>query len=173
MPWINKASLALYIACIIVKGLARKTTACHATNNLKFGRCTAVLSSSLWLKHRNLSLERLRVGLRLHLYDSGASIEVYAFYWRPFITYIITLCSHWGYGQVFHYKTVHYYTVYIEIFYQFHHLLSLVKANFLAYYRLYSMASNHWQKNFHHTFLQYKGSWIWQNFIQQKFSHIL
>ena len=23
MPWINKASLALYIACIIVKGLAR------------------------------------------------------------------------------------------------------------------------------------------------------
>ena len=61
MAWINKASLALYIARIITPR-ARLT-------NLKFGRNTVLSSSSLWLKHRNLSLSRLRVDLRRHLHD--------------------------------------------------------------------------------------------------------
>ena len=63
MPWINKASTH---HC---EGLAHETTACHATTNLKFGSCTALLTSSPRLKHRNLSLSRLRLGLRLHLHD--------------------------------------------------------------------------------------------------------
>ena len=51
MLWINIASLALYIARIIEKGLACETAVCHTATNLKFGRCTALSSPSLWLKH--------------------------------------------------------------------------------------------------------------------------
>jgi hypothetical protein len=77
IPWINKAGFELYIA--------RHRAACH---NRPIGSCTALSSSSLWLKHRNLSLLRSRVGLRLHLCDWGAT--VYAPYWWPFTTCTIT-----------------------------------------------------------------------------------
>ena len=32
----------MYIAHIIVKGLAHETAACHAATNLKFGRCIMI-----------------------------------------------------------------------------------------------------------------------------------
>ena len=67
MPWINKASLALYIARIVTRGCPARD--CSSVTNLKFGRNTVLSSSSLWLKHRNLSLSRLRVDLRRHLHD--------------------------------------------------------------------------------------------------------
>ena len=68
MPWINKASLTLYIARIIVtRGWPARD--CSSVTNLKFGRNTVLSSSSLLLKHRNLSLSRLRVDLRRHLHD--------------------------------------------------------------------------------------------------------
>jgi hypothetical protein len=44
--------------------------------DLKFGSCTALSSLSLWLKHRNFSLLRSRVGLRLHLRYSGAGMRL-------------------------------------------------------------------------------------------------
>ena len=75
-----KASLALYIARTIMKGLACKTTAYHAATNLKFWRYTALSSSSLWLKHRNLLLSRLRV---LHLHD----------FWRWHLIWTILLTT--------------------------------------------------------------------------------
>ena len=102
MPWINKASLALYIARITVtRGWPARD--CSSVTNLNFGRNTVLSSSSLWLKHRNLSLSRLRVDLRRHLHDfrGPASIDVYAFYWRLFTTCTIILCSYWGDGQGF------------------------------------------------------------------------
>ena len=42
--------------------------------NLKFGSCTALSSSYLWLKHRGLSLSRLRVGFRLSLHIDMDSV---------------------------------------------------------------------------------------------------
>ena len=60
---INKANLVLYIARIIVEGLACETAVCHAATNLKFGRYIALSSSFLWLKRWNLSLSRLRVAV--------------------------------------------------------------------------------------------------------------
>ena len=103
MPWINKASFALYIARIIV---TRDWAACDYSNvtDLKFGRNTVLSSSSLWLKHRNLSLSRLRVDLRRHLHDfwgEHRSMFTHSSYWRPFTTCTITLCSYWGDGQGF------------------------------------------------------------------------
>ena len=68
MPWINKASLALYIARITVKrGWPARD--CSSVTNLNFGRNTVLSSSSLWLTHRNLSLSRLKVDFRRHLHD--------------------------------------------------------------------------------------------------------
>ena len=98
MLLINKASLALYIACTIVKGLARETAAERATSWPTWSSegilCYWV---RLWLKHWNLSLSRLRVCLRLHpgffMISRAGIVDVYAFYWRPFTTCIITLCS--------------------------------------------------------------------------------
>ena len=60
--------LWIYIARIIV---TRDWPArdCSSAINLKFGKNTVLSSSSLWLKHRNLSLSRLRVDLRRHLHD--------------------------------------------------------------------------------------------------------
>ena len=59
-PWINIASLVLYVACTMPH------VACHATTDLTFGSCTMLSSLSLWLKHRNLSLSKSRD----HLCDS-------------------------------------------------------------------------------------------------------
>ena len=56
----------VYIARIIVKGLAHARD-CSATN-LKLGRYIYTLRRRVGL-HQNLSLSRLRVGLRLHLHD--------------------------------------------------------------------------------------------------------
>ena len=68
MPWINKASLALYIArTIVTRGWPARN--CSSVTNLKFRRNIVLSSSSLWLKHQNLSLSRLRVDLRCHLHD--------------------------------------------------------------------------------------------------------
>ena len=65
----------------------------------------------LWLKHRKLSLLRSRVGLRLHLCDWGAGIDVvcklcmhYMYidnHYCPFCYTPWELCSHWGCGQFF------------------------------------------------------------------------
>ena len=75
---------------------------------LKFGSYTALSSSSLWLKHRNLSLSRLR-----SVSDSISAIE--ASRCRLCMHYIddlfnhmhasLQLCNYWGYGQVFHKRT--------------------------------------------------------------------
>ena len=62
-------SLALYIARIIVTRAPAQDSDCSSATNLKFGRNTVLLSSSLWLKHRNMSLSKLRVDLRRHLHD--------------------------------------------------------------------------------------------------------
>jgi hypothetical protein len=71
IPWINKASLALY-------RYRTYSAACHdqPKGDLKFESCTALSSLSLWLKHQNLSLSRSRVGLRHHLRDSGAGMRL-------------------------------------------------------------------------------------------------
>ena len=76
IPWINKGSLVLYIA--------RMRVVQHAMTDLKFGSCTALSNSSLWLKHRGLSLSRLRVSLGLHLCTSIWT--VYPQYWQLFTT---------------------------------------------------------------------------------------
>jgi hypothetical protein len=47
----------------------------HAAIDLKFGSCTALSSSSLWLKYRNLLLSRLRVDLILHLCNWGVDVD--------------------------------------------------------------------------------------------------
>ena len=97
MPWIYKASLALYIG----------TAACHTATNLKFGSCTALSSLSLWLNHRNLSLSVNKVKSRsltpslLWLVGAGIDINVYAFYWRPYHMHHNALQY---YGQVFRYN---------------------------------------------------------------------
>ena len=67
IPWINKASLVLYIVCTL-RAMPRPTWRSEAV-----WRCRVHL---LWLKHWNLSLSRLIVSLRLHLCDWGASIDV-------------------------------------------------------------------------------------------------
>ena len=75
MPWINKASLALYIARIVTRGWPARYRS--SATNLKFERNTVLSSSSLCLKHRKLSLSRLRVDLILDAISviSGASIN--------------------------------------------------------------------------------------------------
>ena len=91
IPWINKASLVLYN---IARTLRNQPDVQKLYGAVEFVSCD-------W----NLSLLRLRVGLRLHLRDWGTGIDVacrlcmYALYWRPF-----TLCSYWGCGQVFIYN---------------------------------------------------------------------
>ena len=101
MPWINKASLR-YIAHIDHCGGAGPRETAVWPLNPKFGRYTMLSSSPLWLKRRNLSLSRLRVNLRPYLHDFWCWIDVYTFYWRPFTTRTITLCSYWGYGSSVH-----------------------------------------------------------------------
>ena len=64
IPWINKASLALYITHMMPWPI---------WSSKAVQRCQVHL---LLLKHRNLSLLRSRVGLRLHLCDWGAGIDV-------------------------------------------------------------------------------------------------
>ena len=64
IPWINKASLMLYIACM-VHAMPRPTWHLEAVWHYWI--------HLLWLKHRNLSLLRLRVDLRLHLCDRGTA----------------------------------------------------------------------------------------------------
>ena len=66
--WVNKASLALYIACIMQHAMPWPIWSSEAALH-----CQVRL---LWLKHRNLSLSRSRVGLRLHLCNRGAGIDV-------------------------------------------------------------------------------------------------
>ena len=68
IPWINKASLVLY-------NIARTL---HAMpwpiwHSVAIGRCWVHL---LWLKHRNLSLSRSRFGLKFHICNWGAGIDV-------------------------------------------------------------------------------------------------
>ena len=65
--WINKASLVLYIVHTL-RAMPRQTWRSEAVRH-----CRVHL---LWLKHRNLSLSRLKVGLRLHLCYWGAGIDV-------------------------------------------------------------------------------------------------
>jgi hypothetical protein len=90
--WINKASLVLYIVRIM-------HAVCYATTNLKFGSCTALSSSYLWLKRRNLSLSRSKVGLRLHLCDWGTG--VCTLYINDLLPHApLQPCSYWEYGQV-------------------------------------------------------------------------
>ena len=62
----------------------------------------------LWLKYWNLSLSRSRVSLRLHLCDWGAGINV-TYRLHTILTTFTMLCtirtiSHWGRGQVLHFK---------------------------------------------------------------------
>ena len=84
--WINKASLALYIA----------RTQCAMPRPIQCSeavwRCRVRL---LWLK---LSMSRSRVGLRRHLCDWGADIDVvYALCWRPFTIWtIMQLLGTWS-----------------------------------------------------------------------------
>ena len=68
IPWINKASLALY--------LIAPHTACHAATNPMFRSCMALSSSSPVIE--NCLVSRSRVGLRLHLCDWGTDIDVAA-----------------------------------------------------------------------------------------------
>ena len=74
---INKASLALFIARVMPRPIWSLEALLY---------CRVYL---LWLKHRN---SKSRVGLRLHLCDWGADINVSqtvcALYWRPF-----TICT--------------------------------------------------------------------------------
>ena len=73
-PWINKVSLALYIARIIVtRGWPARN--CSSVTNLKFGRNTVLSSSSLWLKHRNFSQQGWESILDAISMISGASID--------------------------------------------------------------------------------------------------
>ena len=60
IPWINKASLVLYIARTL-RAMPRPIWCSEAI------RCCWV--HLLWLKHRSLSLSRSRVDFRLHLCD--------------------------------------------------------------------------------------------------------
>ena len=84
--WINKASLALFIARVMPRPIwSSEAVPC----------CRVHL---LWLKHRN---SKSRVGLRLHLCDWGPGINVYIDDLLPHAT--LELCSYWGCGQVFHY----------------------------------------------------------------------
>ena len=66
MPWINKAKLVLYIARIIVKGLACAWD-CSATNLKYIVHC--VVEFVFVIEALKLLLSRLRVSLRLHLHD--------------------------------------------------------------------------------------------------------
>jgi hypothetical protein len=92
IPWINMASLALYIA----RTMSRLIWSSEAVL-----RCWVRL---LWLKHRNLSLSRSKVGLRHHL---SACIDVARILCTHYIDDLLPyapleLCSYWGCGQVFH-----------------------------------------------------------------------
>jgi hypothetical protein len=91
IPWINEASLALYIA---------RAVPCSARLLKSVGSCSVLSSSSLWLKRRKLSLSRSRVSLRLHLCRDWGVIDCsYALvYWRPLPHSPLQLCSYWGYG---------------------------------------------------------------------------
>ena len=70
---------------------------CWRNTLLKFGRYTPLSSSSLWLKRWNLSLLRLRLGLRLHLRCRYRCVRILL---ATFCHMHHTLCSYWGYGQV-------------------------------------------------------------------------
>ena len=64
-------------------------TVCHAATNLMFWSCMVLSSSSPW----KLSVSRSRFGLRRHLCNWGADIDVAwtvnALYWRPFTIWTI------------------------------------------------------------------------------------
>ena len=101
MPWINTASLVLYMAYIIVKGLTCET--CSAMPRPTWG-LEGVLCCQVRLC--GWSIETCHYPGWESVLDSismisGAGIDVYTFYWQPFITCTITLCSYWGYGHVF------------------------------------------------------------------------
>ena len=82
--WLN--FLAYVIPYINIASLHYIQHAIHDPTDLKFWSYIVLSSSSLWLKHRDLSLSRLRVGLRLHLHDWGIVMYVYALCWRLFTT---------------------------------------------------------------------------------------
>ena len=90
---INKARPALYIVCIMLRAMW----------TLEVVLCCWVYL--LWLKHQNLSLSRLRVGLRLHW---GAGIDVACRLCMHYIDDLLPyaqLCSYWGCGQGIHLDT--------------------------------------------------------------------
>ena len=97
IPWINKASLVLYIARML-------RALCHAATNLTFGRCAALLSSPpviealklISFKVENRS-QTLRLWRRRGI-DVAADCAL-TICWRPLPYY--ALCSYWGCGQVF------------------------------------------------------------------------
>ena len=81
IPWLNKASLVLYIVARMLCTMPWPTWCSEAVL-----RCRVHL---LWLKHRNLSLSRSRVGLRFHLCCNwGTGIDVAC---RPCTHYIDNL----------------------------------------------------------------------------------
>ena len=92
MPWINKASLALYITCIIVKGLACVRLQRDQPEVRKV-YCTVEFVSVIEASKLLVAIE-VEVSLRLHLHD----------FWHQYQCVhilLMTLCSYWGYGQVF------------------------------------------------------------------------
>ena len=90
IPWINKASLLLYIACMLCAMLW--PTWCLEA--VYFVACK-------W----KLSVSRLTVGLRLHLCDWGAGLDCACMLCTHYIDDLLPykpLCSYWACGQVFH-----------------------------------------------------------------------
>ena len=96
IPWINKASLVLYIAHIAQRATADAT-------DLKFGSGSAPSSSSLWwVKHRSLSLSRSRVDLRYDWAMRRQHAALCTHYIDDLLPHApLPLCSYWGHGQVF------------------------------------------------------------------------
>ena len=85
--WDYKASLVLlYSTCI---------TAYHAMTDLKFGSCTALSSSSLWLKHRNCHYQGQESQT-----PSPWLRHRHCVHWRPFTICAITVCSYWHAGDM-------------------------------------------------------------------------
>ena len=65
--------------------------------------CTALSSSSLWLKHPDLSLSRLRISLRLRQLLTLRYMRHLCMHYidDPLAPVRVQLCSYWGHGQMF------------------------------------------------------------------------
>ena len=101
IPWINKASLALYIACKLC-AMPRPTWCSGAVccmHIILIWRCRIRL---LWLKIISVEVESWSQTPSLWLRRRHrCSWTVYALNWRSFTIWTIIVCSYWACGQVF------------------------------------------------------------------------